>query len=149
MRLASVSLLTISVIAVTLLSGYAAAAGPSLDAAKTLAVVPVKSGKIDKSVYSQFDRLVPELKKISKSRILRLVCRYSGQPDREQDIDAAYNLAAHIQKYLLARHNLDLDLWIAVDITSTLPKKSPVLTLAVFPEEIKKLDAVLMNPIRK
>lgn len=149
MRSVNISICIISVLVVALLSGYATADEPSRDMAKTLAVVPVKSGKIDKNVYRQFDRLVPELKKISKNRILKLVCRYSGQPDREQDVDSAYNLAAHMQKYLLVRHKLDLDLWIAIDITSQSAKTSPVLTLAVFPGDIKRLEAVLITPPKK
>lgn len=145
MRLIKIANCIVLVLVVSLLSGYATAGEPSRDASKSLAVVPVKNGKIDKTVYRQFDRLVPELKKISKSRILKLVCRYSGQPDREQDVDSAYNLAAHMQKYLLVRHKLDLDLWIAIDITPQSAKTSPVLTLAVLPDDIKGLDASLIS----
>lgn len=147
MRLIKIANIIVLVLVVSLLSGYAAAGDPRRDAPKTLAVVPVKNGKIDKTVYRQFDRLVPELKKISKSRILKLVCRYSGQPDREQDVDSAYNLAAHMQKYLLVRHKLDLDLWIAIDIAPQSAKASPVLTLAVLPDDIKGLDASLISKL--
>lgn len=148
MRLVKIANHIISLLVVFLLSGYATA-DELQDASKTLAVVPVKSGKIDKNVYRQFDRLVPELKNISKSRVLKLECRYSGQPGREQDVDSAYNLAAHIQKYLLVRHKLDLDLWIAIDIAPQSAKTSPVLTLAVFPDDIKRLEASLINPPKK
>lgn len=144
-----ISIYIISVLVIAILSGYATADELSLDASKTLAVVPVKNGKVDKSVFRQFDRLVPQLKKISKNRILKLECRYSGQPDREQDINKAYNLAADIQKYLLIRHKLDLDMWIAIDIKPKSAKASPVLTLAVFPDDIKRLEAVLINPTKK
>jgi hypothetical protein len=146
MRLVNISIYIIPVLVVALLSGYAAADELSQDATKTLAVVPVKNGKVDKNVYRQFDRLVPELKKISKNRILKLECRYFGQPGREQDIDNAYNLATHIQKYLLVRHKLDLDMWIAIDITQKSAKTSSVLTLAVFPDDLKRLEAALINP---
>jgi hypothetical protein len=149
MRLVNISIYIISVLAVALLSGHATADELSPDKSKTLAVVPVKNGKIDKSVYRQFDRLVPDLKKIPKNRILKLECRYSGQPGREQDIDKAYNLAAHIQKYLLIRHKLDLDMWIAIDITPKSAKTSPVLTLAVISDDIKTLEAVLIVPPKK
>jgi hypothetical protein len=138
----------ISGLVVVLLHGYASADELSLDVSKTLAVVPVKSGNVDQSVYRQFDRLVPELKKISKDKIVKLECRYSGKPDREQDVENAYKLAGRIEKYLRVRHKLDLDLWVAVDITSKAAQSSPVLTIAVFSDEIKKLDTVLIDPLK-
>lgn len=135
-------------LAVVLLHGHALADEPGLDSTKVLAVVPVKSGKVDQAVYRQFDKLVPELKKISKSRVVKLECRYSGQPDRERDVENAYKLAGRIEKYLRERHKLDLDLWVAIDISKTV-KPSPVLTIAVFSDDIKKLDSVLIDPKKK
>ena len=149
MRLATFLSYVVFVHFVVLLHGYALADGPNQDVFKTFAVVPVKSGKVDQSVYSQFDRLVPELKKISKKKIVKLECRYSGQPDQEQDVENAYNLAARIEKYLRVRHKLDLDLWVAIDITPKSTKSSPVLTIAVFSDDVKKLDEVLINPPKK
>lgn len=146
MRLTNSSSYIISGLVVVLLQGYALADELSLVASKTLAVVPVKSGTVDQSVYRQFDRLVPELKKISKNKIVKLECRYSGKPDREQDVENAYKLASHMEKYLRVRHKLDLDLWVAIDITPKSVKSSPVLTIAVFSDDIKKLDAELINP---
>lgn len=140
-----------TVLVIALLSGYATADELSADTAssKTLAVVPVRNGKVDKNVYRQFDRLVPELKKISRTRIVKLECRYSGQPDREQDVNRAYDLAAQVEKYLRVRHKLDLDVWITVDITPKAEKAVPVLTLAVFSDDIKRLETVQINPPKK
>lgn len=148
MRLANGLNYVVSGLVVILLHGYALAEGPNPDVLKILAVIPVKSGNVDQGVYRQFDRLVPELKKISKNKIVKLECRYSGQPDRKKDVENAYKLAALIEKYLRVRHKLDLDLWVAIDITPKSVKPSPVLTIAVLSDNIKKLDAVLINPIK-
>lgn len=131
---------------VVLMQGYALAGEPGLDGSKVLAVVPVKSGNIDQGVYRQFDRLVPELKKKSKNKIVKLECRYSGRSDREQDVENAYKLAGRIERYLRVHHKLDLDLWVAIDMAPISVKTSPVLSIAVFPDDIKKLDAVLIDP---
>lgn len=138
----------VSVLAIILMYGYALADEPNPGDAKILAVVPVKSGKVDQSVYRQFDRLVPELKKISRNSMIKLECRYSGRVDRERDVENAYKLAAHIEKYLRVRHKLDLDLWVAINITPKSAKSSPVLTMAVFSDGIKKYDAVLVEPAK-
>ncbi len=131
---------------VMLLNGYAAAAETTLDATRTLVVVPVKNGNIDQKVYRQIDRVVPELKTISNKKIVKLEYSFSGQPDRKQEVENAYHLAARIEKYLRVRHNLDLALWITIDVRPKSVKTPPVLTLAVFSDDIKKLDAVLINP---
>ena len=130
---------------IVLMHGYALAGEPSLDGSKILAVVPVKSGNVDQGVYRQFDRLVPELKKSSKNKIVKLECRYSGRPDREQDVENAYKLAGRIEKYLRVHHKLDLDLWVAIDIAPKSLTSTPVLTIAVFSDDIRKLDAVLID----
>lgn len=127
----------------------AALSDTALDASTVLAVVPVKNGNVNQSVYRQFDRLVPELKKISKQRIVKLNCSHFGQPDSEQDVAKAFNLVARIEKYLRIRHRLDLDLWLTIDVSPKAVKSSPVLTLAVFSDEIKKLDTVLIDPRAK
>lgn len=132
--------------AVALMVGSALAEEPRFDISRTLAVIPVKDGIVGKSVYKKFDRLVPELKKVSKNKVVKLECRYPGQPGREQDIEKAYELAANIEKYLRVKHSLDLDLWVSVVIAPKSSKSSPVLTMAVFSDDIKKLDAVLINP---
>lgn len=136
----------VSGLAVILMHGYALAGEPNIDDSRILAAVPVTSGNIGQSVYRQFDRLVPELKRISRNNIVKLKCRYSGQPDREQDVLNAYKLAASIEKYLRVRHKLDLDLWVTIDIMPKSAKSSPVLTVAVFSDDIKKLDTVLVDP---
>lgn len=138
-----------TVLMIVLLSGNAFADGTSPDTSNVLAVVPVKSGKVDQAVYRQFDKLVPELKKISKSKVVKLECRYSGQPGRERDVENAYKLAGRIEKYLRVHHKLDLDLWVAIDISPKSAHSSPVLTIAVFSDEIKKLDSVLIDPKKK
>lgn len=149
MRLTSYMNCIVSGLVVVLIHGSALADDTNLAVSKILAVVPVKSGNINQSVYRQFDRLVPELKKISKNKIVKLNCSYSGQPDREQDVEKAYKLAARIEKYLRVHHKLDLDLWVTVDITPKSAKSSPVLTIAVFSDDIKKLDVVLIDPLKK
>ena len=120
-----------------------------LDAATVLAVVPVKGGNVDKAVYRQFDRLVPDLKKIAKNKIVKLECRFSGQPEREQDVENAYKIAARIEKYLRVHHKLALDLWVSVDITQKPSNPAPVLTIAVFSDDMKKLDAERVDPVKK
>lgn len=145
MRLASCFIYIVSGLVVLILYGFALADEKSPGLSKTLAVVPVKSGNVDQSVYRQFDRIVPELKKISKNKIIKLECRYSGHPNLEKDVENAYVLAAHIEKYLRVRHKLDLDLWVAIDIAPKTVNTFPVLTIAVFSDDIKKLDALLVD----
>lgn len=146
MKSASCLKCLMSVFFILLMHGLALADKPDLDFSKILAEVPVKNGNIDQNVYRQFDRLVPKLRKISKSKIVKLECRYSGQPDQEQDVENAYRLAASIEKYLRVRHKLNLELWVAIDIKPESVESSPVLTVAVFSDDIKKLDAVLVDP---
>lgn len=110
------------------------------DNSKVLAVVPVAKGSIDQEVYRQFDNLVPELKKISKSNIIKLECRYSGQPEREEDVLKAYQLAGHIEKYLREQHKLGLDLWITINLVQKKSKTLPALSIAVFADDIKRLN---------
>lgn len=135
----------LSLLFILFLNGYVLAEEPLPGITKVLAVVPVKSGAIDKNVYRQIDRLVPELKKYSKSNIVKLECRYSGRKDREKDVENAYKLAARIEKYLRDQHKLDLDLWVAIDIMPPSAKASPVLTIAVFSDDIKRLDSVRVD----
>lgn len=146
MKLAGYSKYVISGLFVLLIHGHVLAVEPSLDVTKILAEVPIKNGNVDNNVYREFDRLVPKLKKISKNKIIKLECRYSGQTDREQDVENAYRLAASIEKYLRVRHKLNLDMWVAIDIIPKSLKASPVLTIAVFSDDIKKLDDVKINP---
>lgn len=140
------SVFLFSCIAVLLMLRNVSAVESNPDVSKILAVVPVKSGSVDQSVFRQFDRLVPELRKISKNKIVKLECRYSGRPEREQDVENAYRLAARIEKYLRVRHKLDLDLWVAIDIKPKSANSIPVLTIAVFSDDMKKLDAVQIDP---
>jgi hypothetical protein len=129
-----------------LMFGSAQARELKLDAVTTLAVVPVKNGNIDQKVYRQFDLLVPRLKKISNKKIVKLEYRCSGRIDQQQEVEDAYTLAARIEKYLRVQHKLDLDLWIAIKMQPPSKKATSVLTMAVFPDEIKKLDAILIKP---
>jgi len=133
-------------LATALLSGYSSAQESPISNSKVLAVVPVSKGSIDKEVYRQFDLLVPELKRVSKDNIIKLECRYSGQPGREQDVLNAYQLAGRIEKYLRERHKLALDLWITISLGQKKSKNSPVLTIAVFADDVKRLDAIPVDP---
>ncbi len=132
--------------AILLLHGYAQARELKPDVGTTLAVVPVKNDTIDQKVYRQFDRLVPALRKISKNKIVKLEYRCFGEINRQQDVERAYMLAARIGKYLRVQHKLDLDLWIAINMLPPAKKTSSVLTMAVFPDKIRKLDAELVQP---
>ena len=125
-----------------LLNQYSVAQDIDSDNFRILAVIPVSKGSINKDVYHKFDALVPELKKISRNSIIKLECRYSGKPEREQDVLKAYQLAGRIEKYLREQHKLDLDLWITISLGQKIPKASPVLTIAVFANDIKPLNSI-------
>lgn len=117
-----------------------------LDNSKVLVVVPVANGTVDKSVLRRFDKLVPELRKISKDKIIKLECRYHGSPSREKDVMSAYQVAGKIEKYLREQHKLELDLWISIRLGSNGAKVVPTLTIAVFADDIKRLDSVEVKP---
>ncbi len=137
---------------IVLFSGFDVLADEQNDAdsSRVLAVVPVKNGNVDRQVYRQFDRLIPELKKISKSGILKLECSYSGKPKQKRDVERAYLLASMIEKYFREHHKLDLDIWISVDIAPEEKKSVPVLTLAVFTGDYYRFDtALLVDPLKK
>lgn len=131
---------------VVLMYGFCFADEADINGSKALVVVPVKSGSVDQGVYRQVDRIVPELKKLYKNQSIKLECRYSGQPGRERDVQNAYMLAARIEKYLRVRHKLKLDMWVAIDIAPQPRNNSPVLTIAVLPDEVKNLNAVPVDP---
>lgn len=116
----------------------------SQDTSRILATVPVK-GNVDQSVYTLFDRIVPELRKVSKDNIIKLECRYSGNPAREKDVINAYQIAAKVEKYLRTHHNLELDLWITLQMAAK-QTKAPVLTIALFTDEIKQLSSMPVVP---
>ncbi|MDD2366235.1 MAG: hypothetical protein PHN84_08735 [Desulfuromonadaceae bacterium] len=128
---------------------YALAGEPNIDASEILATIQLNSGKVDRTVYRQFDRLVPKLKKIANNRIIKLECRYSGHPNSKKDVDNAYMLAAKIERYLRVTHKMKLDLWLSIDIAPKSDKLTPVLTIAVFSDDIKALDAKLIDPLEK
>jgi hypothetical protein len=113
-----------------------------LDEATVVAVVPVVKGDVDRRVLRRFDLLVPELKKISRDKIIKLECRYAGQTGRERDVLSAYQIASRIEKYLRVRHKLDLDLWITIRMASKQTKPSPVFTIAVLADDIKRLNSL-------
>lgn len=106
-----------------------------------LAVIPVASGSIDQSVYRRLDRLVPELKKISRDKIVKLECSFAGQAEREKDVIHAYQAVSRIEKYLRVHHKLELDFWISIGLTSKKTKLSPIITISVFADEIKNIDS--------
>jgi len=120
----------------------------SMETSRVLAVVPVK-GSVDQSVYRQFDRLVPELKRIAKDNIIKLECSYSGRPESEQDVVNAYQVAGRIEKYLRVKHRLELDLWITIQLGARKSKTSSLLTIALFADDIKRLDSILIDPKKK
>lgn len=126
--------------------GVSFAEEPSLDASTVMAVVPVARGDVDRNVLRRFDGLVPELKKMSRDKIIKLECRYAGQAVREQDVLSAYQVATRIERYLRVQHRLDLDLWITIRMTSKQDRPLSVLTIAVLTDDIKRLNALPVEP---
>lgn len=118
------------------------------DGARILGVVPLQGTTVTPVVYRSIDRLVPDLKKLAKDKIVKLECRYNGKIDREQDVLNAYMLAARVDKYLRERHKLELDVWIATHIGTQARGKQSVLTFAVFADEIGKLDRLPIDPAK-
>lgn len=128
--------------------GISSAQDSMLTATRVLAVVPVK-GSIDQSVYKQFDRFVPELRKISKDNIVKLECRYTGRSEFEQDVLNAYQIAGKIEKYLRNQHKLSLDLWITIKMGPVQPKYASILTIALLADDIKRLDSIVIDPEKR
>lgn len=118
----------------------------TFDNMQVLAVVPVTKGSIDQNVYKRFDRLVPELKKISRNSVVVLECRYSGKPEREQDVVKAYQLAGRIEKYMRERHKLDLNIWITVSLSQIKTRTVPVLAISVVADNLRRLDSIPVVP---
>ncbi len=136
---------TVIILLAASFSSVSSAQNTALETSRVLAVIPVKS-RIDKSVYAQFDRLVPELRKISKDNIVKLECSYSGRTDREQDVLNAYQIAGKIEQYLRLQHKLELDLWITIQLGNIKSKSSSILTIALFADDVKRLDSVPIEP---
>jgi len=118
------------------------------DGARILGVVSLQGASVTPVVYRSIDRLVPDLKKLAKDKIVKLECHYNGKSDREQDVLNAYMLAARVDKYLRERHKLELDLWIATHIGTQARGKQAALTFAVFADEIGKLDRLPVDPAK-
>lgn len=141
-------LYSIIILLSVMFGGISSAQDSILSAARVLAVVPVK-GDIDQSVYKQFDRLVPELRKISRDNIVKLECRYTGRSELEQDVINAYQIAGKIEKYLRNQHKLALDLWITIQMGAKQPKSTSVLTIALLADDMKRLDSIVSDPEKK
>lgn len=142
MKAGSLNIFAIAMFLMALANRPSEAGSVVFDNSRVLATVQVARGGIDKKVYNRFDRLVPELKKISTNRVVVLECLYSGKPEREQDILKAYQLAWHIEKYMRERHKLNLDLWITVRQGEKRSKALPVLTIAVLADDIKRAESL-------
>lgn len=127
--------------------GVSFAQEPVMDVSTVMAVVPVARGDVDRTVLRRFDGLVPELKKMSRDKIIKLECRYAGQALREQDVLSAYQVATRIEKYLRVQHRLDLDLWITIRMTSKQDRPLSVLTIAVLSDDIKRLNSLPVEPV--
>jgi len=136
---------TVIILLTATFSSISSAQNTVLETTRVLAVIPVKDS-IDKSVYKQFDRLVPELRKISKANIVKLECSYSGRTDREQDVLKAYQIAGKIEQYLRLQHKLELDLWITIQLGNIHSKSSSILTIALFADDVKRLDSEPIAP---
>lgn len=142
MKAGSLSIFAIAMFLTVLATRHSEAGNIVFDNSKVLATVQVARGGIDKKVYNRFDSLVPELKKISRNRVIVLECRYAGKPERELDVVKAYKLAWHIEKYMRERHKLNLDLWITVRQGEKQSKALSELTIAVLADDIKRTGSL-------
>lgn len=127
------SLLHIPFVAIVLLVfsvGTVVAQEREQDESRVLVVVPISAKTPDAHLYRQIDKVVGELRKV-KNKTITLECSYTGRPDREKDVVAAYKIAGRVEKYLRVNHKLDLDMWIAIRLHAKQPSFSPALTLAV------------------
>lgn len=113
-----------------------------LDTSTVMAVVPVSIGDNDRSVYKRLDRLVPDLRKMSRDKIIKLECRYAGSALHEKDVLNAYQIAARVEKYLRVQHKLELDLWITIRMAEKQTKPASVITIAVLADDIKRLNSL-------
>lgn len=107
--------------------------------AKILGQVAFDKAGITPKTLKQVDKLVPVLKKMNSKNIFRLDCRYKGDTRREQDVRAAYNAAAKIERYLRERHKLKLDLWISAHVYKG-GKDSPQLLFSLLSDEIQQYE---------
>ena len=128
----------------------ARAASTPVDNARTIAVIPLAQGDVNQGVFRQVDRIVPQLKKLSRDKVVKLECRYNGRSDREQDVRKAYMVAGRIEKYLREYHRLNIELWIAAQMSARKSDgNAPSLVFAVFSDDIKDLQKLPVDPAGK
>jgi|GEM_PF-3306482 len=137
----------ISVFCILFLSGNAIAGENSTNdpiTARVIAVVTLEKPGNTAHILKQVDRIVPELKKISADKIIRLDCNYKGALKRESDVRAAYTAAAKIEKYLRERHKLKLDLWISARLSRG-KSSNPRMVISVLSDEINQYQKLPVN----
>jgi len=133
---------------VSMVSPAFAENGTELDRAKVIGIVPLTKAGVTQNVYRHIDRIVPELKKISAERIIKLECSYTGLSEREHDVLSAYQIAERVEKYLREHHKLNLDLWVAANIGIQTRQHPPALTFSVFSDDIRSLEKVSAVPAK-
>ena len=69
-----------------------------LGQSKIIGVVQLTKPAATANIFRDIDKMVPQLKKISSERVIKLECRYNGLPGREQDVSNAYMVAGKVEK---------------------------------------------------
>ncbi|HEY3423750.1 MAG TPA: hypothetical protein VGL27_03055 [Negativicutes bacterium] len=117
-----------------------------LGQSRVIGVVPLTKPAAIQTMFRHIDKMVPELKKISSERVIKLECRYNGLPEREQDVSNAYTVAGKVEKYLREHHKLNLDIWVAANIGLQSRQSPPALTFSVFSDAVRNVEKLPVNP---
>lgn len=119
-----------------------------LGQSKIIGVVQLTKSAATANIFRDIDKMVPQLKKISSERVIKLECRYNGLPGREQDVSNAYMVAGKVEKYLREHHKLNLDIWVAANIGLQTRQNPPALTFSVFSDDVKNIEQLPVNPAK-
>lgn len=125
-----------------------AVSSDEIDRSKVIGVIPLSKDGVTRNVYRSIDRLVPALKRLSADGIVKLECRYTGMPEREQDVLNAYQIAGRVERYLREHHKINLDIWIAAHIGTPSRENPPALTFSVFSDELRNLERLPVYPAK-
>lgn len=125
-----------------------AVTGDEIDRSKVIGVIPLTKDGVTQNVYRKIDRLVPALKRLSSDGIVKLECRYTGMPEREQDVLNAYKIAGRVERYLREHHKINLDIWIAAHIGTASRENPPALTFSVFSDDLRSLEKLPVYPAK-
>ena len=122
--------------------------GDPLGESKIIGIVPLTKAGVTQNVFRHVDKMVPELKKINSERVIKLECRYNGLPQNEKDVENAYMVAGKVEKYLREHHKLNLDLWVAADLSIQTRQKPPALTFSVFSNDLNTVEKLPVTPVQ-